>query len=212
MNVMLRAASQADASAIHFLVTANVETGHLLPRTIDEIVERISRFVVAELDGDVVGCAELARLSPTVAEVRSLVVAESLRGQRIGTRLVSELASKATSAGYASLCAFTHDPSHFVKLGFTIVPHIWMPEKIAHDCTACPLFRRCGQYAVTLPLRAGVHVGPEAPPAVIYGGRNVAPRRPHIERLHLQSVDPVAPVPQAIPACERSSRRTSTAA
>ena len=72
---------------------------------------------------------------------------------------------------------------------------MWVPEKIAHDCTACPLFRRCGQYAVTLPLRAGVHVGPEQPPAVIYGGRAVAPRRPHIERLHLQALDRDVAVP-----------------
>jgi amino-acid N-acetyltransferase len=184
---MLRAASEADASAIHYLVTANVETGHLLPRPIDEIVERIARFVVAELDGDVVGCAELARLSPSVAEVRSLVVAESLRGQRIGTRLVSELAARATSAGYATLCAFSHDPAHFVKLGFTIVPHIWMPEKIAHDCTGCALFRRCGQYAVRLALKQGIAAAPERSAAMIYG-RGVAPRRPNIERLQLRPV------------------------
>jgi hypothetical protein len=30
------------------------------------------------------------------------------------------------------------------------VPHTWVPEKIAHDCIACPLFRNCGQYAVVL--------------------------------------------------------------
>ena len=57
--------------------------------------------------------------------------------------------------GYSTLCAFTHEPSHFVRLGFTIVPHIWVPEKIAHDCNGCALFRKCGQYAVRLPLRAG---------------------------------------------------------
>ena len=187
MNVVLRPASQADASAIHYLVTANVETGHLLPRAIEEISEHISRFVVAEQDGDVVGCAELARLSPSVAEVRSLVVAESLRGRRIGTRLVSELAARGTSAGYETLCAFTHDPSHFVKLGFTIVPHIWMPEKIAHDCTGCALFRRCGQYAVRLTLKQGVGAVPERTAAMIYG-RGIAPRRPNIERLQLRPV------------------------
>ena len=90
-----------------------------------------------------------------MAEVRSLVVDESLRGQKIGTRLVAHLASNATSAGYSTLCAFTHAPGHFVRLGFTIVPHIWMPEKIAHDCNGCALFRRCGQHAVRLTLRQG---------------------------------------------------------
>ncbi len=82
------------------------------------------------------------------------------------------------------------------------MPHVWVPEKIAHDCTACPLFRRCGQYAVTLALRAGVYVGPEPPPAVIYGGRTVAPRRPHIERLHVETTGRQRGEPdrQAVPA------------
>jgi amino-acid N-acetyltransferase len=187
VSVILRGATQADASAIHNLVTANLEVGHLLPRSIDEIEGHIARFFVAELDSQVVGCAELARLSASVAEVRSLVVQESLRGQRIGSRLVAHLASNAIVAGYATLCAFTHDPAHFVRLGFTIVPHIWMPEKIAHDCTGCALFRRCGQYAVRLTLRQGVGAVPERSAAMIHG-RGVAPRRPNIERLQLTPV------------------------
>jgi hypothetical protein len=82
------------------------------------------------------------------------------------------------------LCAFTHEPAHFVRLGFSIVPHIWVPEKIAHDCTGCALFRKCGQYAVTLPLRAGASVRP-VPPAAVIQGRGVAARRSSIERRHL---------------------------
>jgi len=102
--------------------------------------------------------------------------------------------------GFATLCAFTHQPSHFVKMGFTIVPHMWVPEKIAHDCTACPLFRRCGQYAVTLPLRAGVRIRPEQPAAVIYGGRSVAQRRPNVERLQLAPSHEERVVADAVPA------------
>ena len=187
MSVTLRVASLADAGAIYDLIGANLEAGHLLPRPLDEIREHISRFVVAELEARVVGCAELARLSPSVAEVRSLVVDEGVRGRKIGSRLVAHLAKAATVAGYVTLCAFTHDPSHFVRLGFTIVPHIWMPEKIAHDCTGCALFRRCGQYAVRLGLRQGTAAAPERTAAMIYG-RGVAPRRPNIERLHLAPV------------------------
>jgi hypothetical protein len=50
------------------------------------------------------------------------------------------------------LCAFTHDPATFVRLGFSIVPHTWFPEKIAHDCASCALFPTCGQFAMALPL------------------------------------------------------------
>jgi amino-acid N-acetyltransferase len=187
VSVNLRVASLPDASAIHALIAANLEVGHLLPRSLDDVKEHIARFFVAEEGGAVVACAELARLSPTVAEVRSLVVTESLRGQKIGSRLVAHLAATGTSAGYATLCAFTHDPSHFVRLGFTIVPHVWMPEKIAHDCTGCALFRRCGQYAVRLMLRQGLGAVPERTAAMVHG-RGVAPRRLNVERLKLTPV------------------------
>lgn len=202
-TVTFRQGRTPDAPAIHQLIVDNLEIGHLLPRTIDEIVEHAPRFIVAERDGAVIACAELAPLSRTVAEVRSLVVDERVRGNQIGPRLVTELAAAGAARGFATLSAFTHEPSHFVKLGFTIVPHMWVPEKIAHDCTACPLFRRCGQYAVTLPLKAGVHVRPEQPAAVIYGGRTIAARRPNVERLQLQPSGADAPLEEdmhAVPA------------
>jgi amino-acid N-acetyltransferase len=183
--VTFRQASTVDAADIHRLISDNLAAGHLLPRTFDDIVEHAPRFVVAEHHERVFACAELAPLSATVAEVRSLVVDQEARGQQIGPRLVTELAGTAGARGFATLCAFTHLPSHFVKMGFTIVPHMWVPEKISHDCTSCPLFRRCGQYAVTLPLRAGVQIRPEQPAAVIYAGRMVAARRPNVERLQL---------------------------
>jgi amino-acid N-acetyltransferase len=187
-TITLRAANTADAPDVHRLIADNLEAGHLLPRTIGDIEEHASRFIVADREGTVVGCAELAPLSVTVAEVRSLVVDQAFRGQHIGAQLVAELSASAAARGFATLCAFTHDPAHFVRLGFTIVPHVWVPEKIAHDCTSCALFRRCGQYAVTLPLRAGVSVRPDRPAAMIHNGRAVAPRRPTVERLQLRTV------------------------
>jgi amino-acid N-acetyltransferase len=199
--VTFRPATTSDASAIHALISDNLEVGHLLPRTMNDVVAHAARFIVAEWDGGVIACAELAPLSKTVAEVRSLVVAQGARGNQIGPRLVTELAAGAAARGFATLCAFTHQPSHFVKMGFTIVPHMWVPEKISHDCTACPLFRRCGQYAVTLPLRAGVQIRPEKPAAVIYGGRSVAARRPTVERLQLDPVPVFADADEhAVPA------------
>ena len=190
-GIVLRRASVADVPAIHRLIADNLESGHLLPRTIADIEDHVARFIVASpRNGDashVVGCAELAPLSDGVAEVRSLVVDQAFRGRRIGGDLVAHLAALGRAQGFALLCAFTHDPGHFVRQGFSLVPHVWVPEKIAHDCIGCSLFRRCGQYAVTLPLRAGVTVRPEGPAAVIHG-RGVAARRSNIERLQLRPV------------------------
>ena len=101
---------------------------------------------------DVMGCAELAPLSHTVAEVRSLVVDEQARGLGFGRLLVDTIADEARLAGFRTVCAFTHDPAYFVRLGYSLVPHAWLPEKIAHDCAGCALFRQCGQDAVRLQL------------------------------------------------------------
>ena len=188
MNVTFRPAQAQDAEAIHRLIATNLEVGHLLPRSLEDVTEHAARFLVAEHEGTVLGCAELAPLSRHVAEVRSLVVDQHARGRQIGPSLVAQLAAKAVGQGFSTLTAFTHEPSHFVRLGFTIVPHMWVPEKIERDCRSCAQFRACGQYAVTLTLRSGVRVGPEQPAAIIYGGRAVAGRRLNIARLHLEEV------------------------
>lgn len=188
-EITLRVAGAADVPALHGLIAANLEAGHLLPRSIEDLERHAHRFVVA-VDGDfVIGCGELAPIGDSVAEVRSLVVHHAFRGRRVGPALVDRIAKDAAARGFSTLCAFTHEPSHFVRLGFTIVPHVWVPEKISHDCTACALFRRCGQYAVTLTLRAGVRLRPEQPAAVIHGGRSAPPRRHNVERLRLRVVD-----------------------
>jgi amino-acid N-acetyltransferase len=186
-SVTLRTATSNDVTAINRLITDNLAVGHLLPRTLEDIQAHATRFTVAACGDRIVGCAELAPLSKGVAEVRSLVVDEGMRGQHIGSSLIDHMAASAAESGFSTLCAFTHEASPFVRLGFTIVPHMWVPEKIAHDCTSCALFRHCGQYAVMLPLRSGVSVRPERPAAVIQGSRSIAPRRPNIERLQLPS-------------------------
>lgn len=153
--VTLRQATPDDAPAIHEIITQHLDEGHLLPRPIDEVRAHAHRFVLAVDDGEIVGCADLAPLSRTLAEVRSLVVSRAARSSGAGGRLVDSLVARAAQAGFERLCAFTHAPAYFVQLGFSIVPHDWLPEKISADCSTCALFRRCGQYAVLFPLNAG---------------------------------------------------------
>ena len=150
----LRPAKVADAGQIHALIGRYQSEGRLLPRPQAEIAQHAERFLVIEdlATGAVVACGELAPLSDHVAEVRSLVVHEDARGLGFGRVLVETLAAEASMAGFRSLCAFTHEPGYFVRLGFSLVPHAWLPEKIALDCAGCALFRRCGQDAVRLDL------------------------------------------------------------
>lgn len=156
-TIVVRTATTDDASAIHTLVEDHLAEGHLLPRQFSEIVVHAHRFVVAVQDDDVLACAELAPLSRSVAEVRSMVVSRDVRGLGVGRRIVNELVRRAEVAGFEKLCAFSHTPGYFVHLGFSIVPHEWLPEKIVTDCHACSQFRRCGQYAVVRALERPRH-------------------------------------------------------
>jgi amino-acid N-acetyltransferase len=153
-DVTMRQGTAEDASAIHSLILTHMAEGRLLARARDEIAGHAERFVVALVDRRVVGCADLAPLGGGVAEVRSLVVHTAARSLGVGRLLVDSVRRRAATAGFHTLCAFTHAPGYFVPLGFSIVPHDWLPEKVHADCATCPLFRHCGQYAVALPLDA----------------------------------------------------------
>ena len=151
-RITLRSAEAAEAKKLHALIQANLEEGHLLPRTLNELTLHASRFVVAVRGRRIIGCAELAPLSARVGEVRSLAVDRNARGSRIGVTIVDELRRRARREGFEKLCAFTHAPAYFIHMGFSIVPHLWLAEKIFTDCVKCPQFRHCGQYAMVVPL------------------------------------------------------------
>ena len=151
--VAIRPAGADEAQILFQLITDNLEVGHLLPRPLGEVVLHVPRFLVAAGPDGIAGCAELAQLGPRVAEVRSLVVGASHRRHGIGRLLLSAIVARAREQGYPRLCAFTHDPRPFIRIGFSIVPHQWVPEKIATDCHDCTWFRRCRQYAVILDLQ-----------------------------------------------------------
>ena len=166
-RLTVRTATAAEATAIHALIDEHVAEGRLLPRRLEEIAVHAARFLVAMADDRVVGCADLAPLSRSVAEVRSLVVSRDARSLGLGRRMVDELVRRATVAGFDKLCAFTHSPGYFVEMGFSIVPHVWLPEKIETDCRHCAHFRGCSQYAVMLPLTRARHV--DVPLASLHG-------------------------------------------
>ncbi len=146
--IALRTASPSEADAIHGLIVEHLAEGHLLPRELGEIAIHAHRFMVAVQNDQVIACAELAPLSRGVSEARSFVVSREARSLGLGHLIIEELARRATMAGFEKLCAFTHAPGFFVHLGFSIVPHVWLSEKIVTDCHSCVHFRHCGQYAV----------------------------------------------------------------
>ena len=134
------------------MIQSHAQEGHLLPRGLDELRQHADRFVVCDVAGADHG---LRRTGAVVAPGLRGAFARRLRDfRRVGlaARLVDELRRRARASGFETLCAFTHDPRFFVRQNFSIVPHLWLPEKISTDCVTCPLFRKCEQYAMALTL------------------------------------------------------------
>src|SRR4029453_7313004 len=102
-TVTLRTATSNEVSAINALITSNLAVGHLLPRTMADLTEHAARFTVAASGDRIIGCVELAPLSPGVAEARSLVVDEAMRGQHIGSTPIEHMTPKAGEGGVCSL-------------------------------------------------------------------------------------------------------------
>ena len=90
-RIALRTAGASDAKKLYALIQAHLEEGHLLPRTLDELTVHAERFVIAVKARKIVGCAELAPLSPHVAEVRSLRSTHRRAAARVGVAIVDEL-------------------------------------------------------------------------------------------------------------------------
>ena len=152
MQAEIRQAVLDDVPGIVRLVADNARRGGLLPRSEANIRASIDNFLVAELDGRVIGCGSLLPMSANLAELRSLAVDAEIRGGGIGARLVARLIEAARERQFSTLFALTRAISFFEKCGFAITPKENFPEKVWNDCVACPLLANCDEVAVTLEL------------------------------------------------------------
>ena len=113
----LRKATPADIPGIQALIRANLDK--LLPRTDDEIEELLPTFwVVEEEDGAIAGCCCLEVYSPKIAEIRSLAVDESCRGNGYGAMLVQVATEEAQRRRIQQVFAVTSSREYFESLNF----------------------------------------------------------------------------------------------
>jgi amino-acid N-acetyltransferase len=118
MRPETRRATRADARAIVALIDRYVESGTLLPRSIEFVAENADNFLVAVDDGQVTGCVHLDEYAPSLAEVRSLAVALDRHGQGIGRALVAALETLARAREYTTIFAVSNDGEFFNRLGY----------------------------------------------------------------------------------------------
>jgi amino-acid N-acetyltransferase len=147
-------AKLSDIPAMQSLVVSEVKDGIILDRTEDEVATNIRSYVLAK-DGDkLVGYTALHVHSRRLAEIRSLIVDEAYRGQRVGQRMVQFTLDEAKHIGVEEdVLVLTYLPQFFLKLNFKEIDKEVIPEhKIWADCIKCIHFPICNEVALVYKL------------------------------------------------------------
>jgi len=142
-------ATLADIGRMQELVLPEVQSGVILERNDDEIATNIRSYTLALLDGKLVGFTALHIHTAYLAEIRSLIVKDGFRGQKIGEKLINRVLDEARSLGLQRVLSLTYKQSFFERLGFVEIPKESLPEhKIWADCIKCKHFPICNEVSL----------------------------------------------------------------
>ena len=147
-------AKLSDIPAMQALVVSEVKDGIILNRTEDEVATNIRSYVLAKDGNRLVGYTALHIHSRRLAEIRSLIVDEAYRGQKVGQRMVQFTLDEAKDIGVEEdVLVLTYLPQFFLKLNFKEINKEVIPEhKIWADCIKCIHFPICNEVALVYKL------------------------------------------------------------
>ena len=124
-QIRVRPARTADVADIMELRQPLEGTVVLLSRERVGWYEQIQELVVAVDEADrVVGAGALHVMWQDLAEVRSLVVAENMRGHGVGRRILDELLARAAGLGIKRVFCLTFETAFFEKYGFEAISDV----------------------------------------------------------------------------------------
>jgi amino-acid N-acetyltransferase len=122
MEYIVRQARTRDVPEIRALIDQNTGSRRLLEKHTVNLYEDILEFSVSESSGggggDVVGCGALHVLWEDLAELRTVAVDESRRGEGIGHLIVDDLLDRARRVGVSRVFVLTFAVSFFGQHGF----------------------------------------------------------------------------------------------
>lgn len=117
-QVIIRKATQDDLTNLSDFIKDFVQSGKLLPRTFQELEDLLGTCFIAEMDGDIVGCAALEIYSRKLAEIRSLAVSPKAQGNGVGKKLVTACVELAYEREIYEIMAISSSESFFKACGF----------------------------------------------------------------------------------------------
>ena len=117
-DIVLRPARTGDIRTIRSLVDTYAPDRRLLSKATVTLYEDVQEFVVADLDGLVVGCGALHVMWEDLAEVRTVAVDPSLRGKGVGSVMLQHLLQRARDLGVSRVFCLTFETEFFGRHGF----------------------------------------------------------------------------------------------
>ncbi len=147
---VIRPARVGDVPQISRLINGYAAQGLMLPKTDAQLYNNVRDFVVAGVEGQIVGCAGLKVTWHDLAESISLAVAPEYQGRGVGKALCLPLIAEARVLGIPTVFALTYQIGFFRRLGFEIVPKPTLSQKVWQDCVVCPKRDCCDETAMIL--------------------------------------------------------------
>ncbi len=148
-KILYRKAKLSDITQMQKLVMPEVDSGVILLRNDDELATNIRSYTVGILNNEIVAFNALHIHSPKLAEIRSLIVSEKLRGQGVGKELIKLAEKEAYALELKEILVLTYQQSFFEALGFVEISKESIPEhKIWADCINCKHFPVCNEVSL----------------------------------------------------------------
>jgi len=155
--VKIERATIRDVSQMHRLINCFAGRGEMLARSLSEIYEDVRDYQVVRDGEQVIACVGLHVMWSDLAEIKSLVVAESSQKQGIGEQLVQACLAEAGGLGLSTIFCLTYKPEFFERAGFSRIDKMELPHKVWTECYRCPKFPNCDE--VALIYHTGVQLG-----------------------------------------------------
>jgi len=115
----VRPARAADMAHIHRLLEPLVQQRILLGKDLVFLYEATQEFLVAEADGQVIGCGALHVIWDDLGEVRTLLVHPDWLRHGVGRAIVEGLEERARELGLSRLFCLTFEVDFFTRRGFS---------------------------------------------------------------------------------------------
>jgi amino-acid N-acetyltransferase len=149
MKIDFVKAKLSDIAQMQELVRPEIESGVILERSDDEIATNIRSYTLAFAGNKLIGFTALHIHTSYLAEIRSLIVKDGYRGQKIGQNLVNKALDEAQQLGVQRVLSLTYKQAFFEHLGFVEIPKESLPEhKIWADCIKCKHFPICNEVSL----------------------------------------------------------------